>query len=653
MITPHITGSQVILPRDPANTISPLSVVSSESVVSTASNRWKSISRSNFRKLPIAESSTACVNASHFEDSAKTENVTKEQLLRRPLIRRESLSVKDLLAQVVEEPGFTARLSKSMTDLKTSVKSTHESSKENRSVPRRDYMPVEVLALQTMDLEDEERAALCSRLSRSMTDLQLSPKAKAFDNITMASKVRRKLALTKSDSSQYMMPALPVREDSFNLSDNQNAQFSTPIPANRDAYIDKLIRKSTLSVKSSWYKKQLSQAAQPPEVHASFATSEPPVKQNILINSLDANVRKSDNHHSSTALTSPMAKGLVSSQFSRSMNDLSTSQQSFHVRLSRSHSSERMPVMPLRRGSVGIGSRSNQDLPQGERSRVSAVLVDSPQQSTPTVSSKTHSQLSKPWGWSETSTLKRSSLSSLSTDLSGPPCEHPDLRRPYSSEQMPMKPMRRDSLAVPDNETSLSKPAPAEVHAPYSLSKDIEELILKSASSVKSLWHLKQAVDAQDLFPKETRNVLNDTSPILSNMTRKNSTSEPSVSPGLARVSNSMSELRSVLSSSNNGVVFSELSRCHTSARMPTKPMRRGSINAEIAFAGHGSNLLTRRTLPAMNSQPTQSQHPGESVDEAEEREPGLAIARPVAKSNIFFDTTRSKKSVIGQSPNS
>ena len=61
-----------------------------------------------------------------------------------------------------------------------------------------------------------------------MTDLQLSPKSKAFDNLTMTNKSRRKIALTKVDSSQLMMPAVPIKGDSFKLSGNQNPQFSTP-----------------------------------------------------------------------------------------------------------------------------------------------------------------------------------------------------------------------------------------------------------------------------------------------------------------------------------------------------------------------------------------------------------------------------------------
>jgi hypothetical protein len=664
MITPHITGLQVDLTKTTPDIISPLSVVRSVSHESNASKRKKSATTLK-PKLTIVEASVTRVGASRSKYSSKKDNT--ELLLRRPVIRRESLSVKDLLAQVVEEPGFTARLSKSMTDLKSYDKSNHESPKENRSVPRRDYMPVEVLALQTMDLEDEERAALCSRLSRSMTDLQLSPKSKAFDNITTVnSKVRRKLALTKSDSSQYMMPALPVREDSFNLSDNQNAQFSTPLRAIPHAYIDELIMKSTLSVKSSWYKKQLSQVAQPSEVHARFATSEPPVKQNIFINSLHTRVRKGDNYHSSLASSSPDSKGRLCGHFSKSMSDLSMSQQSFHARLSRSHSSEKIPMMPMRRGSVETGSRSKNvflaALSESELSRIPTPTMSSPQHLTQMVSSPTPSHFSKASGLSAASSLTRSSLSSALSEFSRSPCGHPDMSRSRSSERMPMKPMRRCSVATAHNETSVEKHFPlTETHAQRSLSEDIERLIMKSALSVKSSWHLKHAVDEQERFPDETQKVFYDTYSVQSLMTRGYSASDRSCSSGVPRFSKSMSELRSALSSFNGGVV-SERSRCHSSARMPTMPMRRGSINDGSALAENAPNIGTSPSLPtksfmnklvSKSSQPVQLQHSVASVNRPLEREAGVAISKPVAKSNIFFDTTGSRKFKVGEPPNS
>ncbi|GAX13372.1 hypothetical protein FisN_8Lh401 [Fistulifera solaris] len=52
---------------------------------------------------------------------------------------------------------------------------------------------------------------------------------------------------------------------------------------------------------------------------------------------------------------------------------------------------------------------------------------------------------------------------------------------------------------------------------------------------------------------------------------------------------------------SPNGGVVSELSRYHTSARMPTMPKRRGSTDDGIEFARHTSNLHKFRGLPATN----------------------------------------------------
>lgn len=489
---------------------------------------------------------------------------------RRSVPRRESISVEELLLSAVKsdagrKSGF--RLSKSMTDLASKPYGSlnSDTSKERRSPPRREYMPVEVLALQTMDLEDEERTMLSGRLSKSMTDLLLSPKSKAFDNLTDTNKSRRKLAITKSDSSQHM-PSLPIREESFKVSKNRNASFKLEQHSHEKNYIDQLIMKSALSVKSPWHLKQTLNLTDQllSELQGKAAISKPRAKSNMFLNDTSASsiAKGSYSRHnevpSATEKTS-MARG----NLSRSMTNLSTSRSALLgcrplSELPRSHSSERMPMMPQRRGSVENKTDKLANSAPISFSKVRAGCNSSEKDYINQLIMKSASSAKSPWHlkqtlgltdqqssselrasaaiskprvrpnmflsnsratsigkeYHSTSTKERTGLacgklsrsmtelSSSSTSLLGTrPLS--EMSRSHSSERMPMMPKRRGSFGKKNGkvEYSIWEPASSsKVRTRHNSSEQqyIDQLIMKSALSVKSPWHLKQTLDLTD-----------------------------------------------------------------------------------------------------------------------------------------------------------
>lgn len=710
---PLITSLELDLTHARSDIMSPLSAVSTVSNASNAANRWKSSTDAASRTQKSNDSyeterrrSTAGPTRSdQGESSSRPRSYSRGYEADDGIPRRGLVSIEDLLSPTMErEYSLPTRLSKSMTDLrcKPSDRSSYESPQGKRAAPRRDYMPVEVLALQTMDLEDEERTILCSRLSRSMTDLQLSPKSKAFDNLTMTSRSRRKLTLTKVDSSQYMMPALPIREDSFKLSKNQNAQFETPQCSNAKDYIDQLIMKSALSVKSPWQLKQTlsSHDMNLPALQARLAISEPRTKSNLFFDSVRPS--KSDGYYSSKASKSPQAEGLSCGKLSKSMTDLSKSPVSFHAQRPRSNSSERMPMMPMRRGSVETGyNETALQTPMSSRkeagehffgglSRKNSFSAKSSLNQTgdkislaqqrENVANFPHSKNSKnkASSWSGATGVSRSPLSRSLTDLSRSPSGLADMNRSHSSERMPMMPTRRGSVETGHNDGSFQTPmGTLKANAKSSTTENsyIDELIMKSALSVKSPWHLQQTLGLHDRVAcnSEERDLFYDTSSVQSTTSRGYSTSDVSCSSGLTNVSKSMTDLMFSPPSSDNARTFSELSRSHSSERMPMMPSRRSSINdgagnyqtskaarslskVQTTYFSPEKNCIDKLIMKSALSvkSPRHLKHMLDSADRStEELQAQAAISKPRAKSNMFFDTKRTKPSTSGESPQS
>lgn len=278
---------------------------------------------------------------------------------RRLLPRRELSSFNLLQARELDadkNPAIRNRRSKSMTNLSFDTpNNTTKDPKARRSVPRREDMPVEVLALLTMDLHHEEKHKLSSRLSRSMTDLLASPNAIAIDTPPESATSRRARALPESDSSRQM-PSLPIRDHSTFTSKYQNAAFQQAAPQHdspEKRYLDKLIMKSALSVKSPWHLKQIlnvtqQNASELQENEQTAIRTEP----NMFFDTSCYHFRT----RGSDSTTTTRASDRTGS--SRSMTDLRSTPSSLLVdggilsELSRSHSSERMPTMPTRRGSI-------------------------------------------------------------------------------------------------------------------------------------------------------------------------------------------------------------------------------------------------------------------------------------------------------------